>query len=182
MIGYIILAAVIIIVFWAISKYNGLVGKKNKVLNSWAQVDVQLKRRFDLIPNIVNTVKGYASHEKETLEKVIEARNKFAAAATPEQAMKANNELTQTLSRLSVVVEQYPDLKANVNFLELQKELSDTENKIRFARQFYNDVVMEYNNAIQMFPGNIVAGIFNFTQMPFFQADEAERSNVTVQF
>lgn len=182
MTGYIILIIIALLIIAVIGIYNSLVGKRNKVKNSWAQIDVQLKRRFDLIPNLVNTVKGYAAHEKETLEKVIEARNRFASAATPKQAMEANRELTQVLSRLAVVVEQYPDLKANTNFIELQKELSDTENKISFSRQFYNDVVMDYNNAIQVFPSNIIAGMFGFTQQPFFSAEENERNNVEVKF
>ena len=182
MTGYIILIIIALLIIAVIGIYNSLVGKRNKVKNSWAQIDVQLKRRFDLIPNLVNTVKGYAAHEKETLEKVIEARNRFASAATPKQAMEANQELTQMLSRLAVVVEQYPDLKANTNFIELQKELSDTENKISFSRQFYNDVVMDYNNAIQVFPSNIIAGMFGFTQQPFFSAEENEKNNVEVKF
>ncbi len=182
MTGYIILIIIALLIIAVIGIYNSLVGKRNKVKNSWAQIDVQLKRRFDLIPNLVNTVKGYAAHEKETLEKVIEARNRFASAATPKQAMEANQELTQVLSRLAVVVEQYPDLKANTNFIELQKELSDTENKISFSRQFYNDVVMDYNNAIQVFPSNIIAGMFGFTQQPFFSAEENEKNNVEVKF
>ncbi|HBM74509.1 MAG TPA: hypothetical protein DD429_03000 [Clostridiaceae bacterium] len=177
-----ILIIIALLIIAVIGIYNSLVGKRNKVKNSWAQIDVQLKRRFDLIPNLVNTVKGYAAHEKETLEKVIEARNRFASAATPKQAMEANQELTQVLSRLAVVVEQYPDLKANTNFIELQKELSDTENKISFSRQFYNDVVMDYNNAIQVFPSNIIAGMFGFTQQPFFSAEENEKNNVEVKF
>jgi len=182
MTGYIILGVIAVLVLICIGVYNSLVGKRNKVHNSWAQIDVQLKRRFDLIPNIINTVKGYAAHEKETLERVIAARNKFAQAQTPEQAMEANQELTQTLGRLAVVVEQYPELKANTNFLQLQQELSDTENKIRFSRQFYNDVVMEYDNSIQVFPNNMLAGIFGFRYMPFFQAEESERKNINVQF
>jgi LemA protein len=179
---YITLAIIVILVMFIIMSYNVLVTKRNKVNNSWAQIDVQLKRRFDLIPNLINTVKGYAAHEKETFERVIEARNKFGRATTPEQAMQANNELSQTLGRLAVVVEQYPELKANTNFLQMQQELSDTENKIRFSRQFYNDVVMDYNNGVQVFPSNILAGMFGFKCMSFFQAEDDEKRNVNVQF
>ncbi|MDI6619456.1 MAG: LemA family protein [Clostridiales bacterium] len=182
MTGYIILAIAVILILIVIGIYNSLVTKRNKVKNSWSQIDVQLKRRFDLIPNLVNTVKGYASHERETLEKIIEARNRFASATTPAQAMEANNQLSQVLSRLAVVVEQYPNLKANENFLELQKQLSETENKISFSRQFYNDVVMDYNNSIQMFPSNIIAGMFGFAAEPFFEANENEKGTVEVKF
>lgn len=182
MFGYIVLGIIVILILAFIGIYNSLVSKRNKVKNSWSQIDVQLKRRFDLIPNLVNTVKGYATHERETLEKVVEARNKFVSATTPDQAMEANRELTQVLGKLSVVVEQYPDLKANTGFIELQKELSETENKIGFSRQFYNDVVMDYNNTVQSFPSNIIARMFGFTEQPFFQAEENERNNVEVKF
>ncbi|MFU0799345.1 MAG: LemA family protein [Xylanivirga thermophila] len=179
---WIILAIILLIVFYVIGIYNSLVGKRNKVRNSWAQIDVQLKRRFDLIPNLVNTVKGYAAHEKDTLEKVVQARNKFMSATTPDEMMEANNELTQMLNRLMVVVERYPELKANANFMELQKELSNTEDKIGFARQFYNDTVMSYNTSIERFPNNIIANSFNFKQEPFFRAEEESRKAPTVSF
>jgi len=179
-IGIIVLA--VIIVLWIISTYNKLVGLRNKVEDQWSQVDVQLKRRFDLIPNIVETVKGYAKHEKETLDAVITARNTFVAATTPEAEMEANNQITGALTRLFALSESYPELKANTNFMNLQNELKETENKISFARQFYNDTVLKYKNALEMFPSNIVAGMFGFKPKTFFEAATEERENVKVQF
>lgn len=176
------LIAVAVLAVICISIYNGLVGKRNKVKNSWSQIEVQLKRRFDLIPNLLETVKGYAAHERQTLEAVTGARTKFMAAQTPVDKMQANSELTQVLGRLFAVAEAYPELKANINFLELQTELSKTEDKIGFARQFYNDVVMEYNNAVQMFPSNIVAGLGGFKEEPFFSMDETERAAPQIKF
>jgi len=176
------LVVIAVVAIYAIAAYNGLVGKRNKVKNSWSQIDVQLKRRFDLIPNLVETVKGYAAHEKQTLEDVIAARTKFMSATTPEEMIKANTELSNLLNRLFAVAEAYPDLKANAGFVELQGELSKTEDKISFSRQFYNDVVMEYNNAVQMFPTNIIAGIFGFKQEAFFQVDEDEKKAPQVKF
>ncbi len=179
----IILAVIAVIIgIAAISTYNGLVGKRNKVANSWSQIDVQLKRRFDLIPNIVETVKGYAAHEKQTLEAVVSARNSYMNASSHQDVMKANSELSKGLNRLMVLSESYPELKANANFQELQKELTKTEDKITFARQFYNDVVMEYNNSIQMFPSNIFANAYNFTEEPFFTIDENETAAPQVKF
>lgn len=166
----------------AISIYNGLVRKRNKVANSWSQIDVQLKRRFDLIPNLVETVKGYATHEKQTLEAVVGARNRYMNASSHQDVMKANAELSRGLNRLMVLSESYPELKANANFQELQKELTKTEDKITFARQFYNDVVMDYNNSIQMFPSNIFANAYNFTEEPFFTIDENESVAPQVKF
>ncbi|NLK88073.1 MAG: LemA family protein [Clostridiaceae bacterium] len=166
----------------AISTYNRLVGKRNKVGNSWSQIDVQLKRRFDLIPNLVETVKGYAAHEKGTLEAVVSARNSYMNASSHQDVMKANSQLSKSLSRLMVLSESYPELKANANFQELQKELTKTEDKITFARQFYNDVVMDYNNSIQMFPSNIFANAYNFTEEPFFTIDESETAAPQVKF
>jgi Uncharacterized conserved protein len=180
MIGYIILGLIAILLIFIIALYNSLIIKRNKVKNSWAQIDVELKRRFDLIPNLVNTVRGYTSHEQDTLTRVVEARSKFSRSATPAEAMEASGELTAVLSRLAVVVERYPDLKASTNYIELQKQLTETENKISFSRLFYNDVVMEYNNAIQMFPSNVIAGIFRFCQEPFFHVDEKEKENIDV--
>jgi len=176
------LIVIAVIVIYAIAAYNSLVGKRNKVKNSWSQIDVQLKRRFDLIPNLVETVKGYAAHERQTLEAVTAARTKFMSASTPEEMMKANTELSHLLSRLFAVAEAYPDLKANTSFVELQNELSKTEDKITFSRQFYNDVVMEYNNAVQMFPTSIIAGIFGFKQEAYFQIDEDEKQTPQVKF
>ena len=178
----IILAIVIVLAIWITGVYNSLVMLRNKVKDQWAQIDVYLKRRFDLIPNLVETVKGYAKHEQETLEKVIQARNSAVSAQTPEEEMKANGELTQALSRLFALTEAYPDLKANTNFTKLQDELTETENKIAYARQFYNDTVLSYKNKLEMFPSNIIANIFNFKPEPFFEVDSKERENVQVKF
>ncbi|MBQ9834663.1 MAG: LemA family protein [Bacilli bacterium] len=182
-IGLIILiVAVILIVMYVISVYNSLVSLRNKVKDQWAQIDVYLKRRFDLIPNLVETVKGYAKHEKQTFEDVVKARNSFQTAATPEQEMQAANELTSAVTKLFALAESYPELKANDNFLNLQNELKETEDKISYARQFYNDVVMNYNNKIEMFPSNIIASMFKFKEEAFFEASESERENVSVKF
>ena len=162
--------------------YNSLVGKRNKVRNSWSQIDVQLKRRFDLIPNLLETVKGYANHERSTLEQVTSARTKYLSSNTPEDKMKANGELTQVLGKLFAVSEAYPLLKANTNFLELQGELSKTEDKISYARQFYNDVVMDYNNSVQMFPSSLIASSFNFKEEPFFNVDVEAKSVPKIKF
>lgn len=178
----VVIVVVVLLGIYIISVYNSLVTLRNRVKDQWSQIDIQLKRRFDLIPNLVNTVKGYAKHETETLENVIKARNTYTTAATPNEKMEANNILTQTLSKLFALSEAYPDLKANTNFLELQKELQDTENKIAVARQFYNDTVLSLNNKIEMFPSNIVAGLFHFKQEEFFKALEEERQNVKVEF
>lgn len=170
------------IVLYVIATYNSLVGLRNKVNDQWSQIDVELKRRFDLIPNFVNTVKGYAKHESETLESVIQARNSYLSAGTKEEAMNADNQLTNTLTKLFALTESYPDLKANENFLELQKQLEETENKISYARKFYNDTALQMNNKVDMFPSNIIAGLFKFTKVEFFKAQEAERENVKVEF
>jgi len=168
---------------WLVGIYNGLVRLRNEVKNAWAQVDVQLKRRYDLIPNLLETVKGYAKHERETFEKITQARSAAMSAQGVAEQSKAENLLNQALGGLRVVVEAYPELKANTNFLALQEELSSTENKIGFARQFYNDQVMNLNNKVQMFPSNIVAGIFNFKLEEFFELEEpAEREAPKVQF
>ncbi len=182
MTGPIILLILVILAIIVIAMYNGLVGKRNKVRNSWSQIDVQLKRRFDLIPNLMETVKGYAAHERGTFEEVTSARTKYMSASSPQEMMKANGELTQVLGRLFAVAEAYPDLKANTNFVELQDQLAKTEDKITFARQFYNDVTMMYNNAIQMFPSSIIASMFNFKEEPFFNVDDLERNAPQVKF
>ena len=179
---WIILAIVVVLVLWIIGTYNNLVTLRNRVKDAWSQIDVQLKRRFDLIPNLVETVKGYAKHENETLEDVVKARNSYLSANLPEDKMKANGELTQAISKLFALSEAYPDLKANTNFLELQSELNETENKIAMARQFYNDIVMQYNNKIEVVPSNIIASLFKFSKEAFFQAEEKERENVQVKF
>ena len=173
---------VLLTVGWFISVYNTLVKLRNRVQNSWAQLDVQLKRRFDLIPNLVETVKGYAAHEKDVLEKVTQARSMVQSAQSLEQRQQAENMLTDTLRSLFAVAEAYPQLQANQNFMELQRELSDLEAKIAFARQFFNDTTMNYNTEIQSFPNNILAGMFNFQAMPYFQVDEVQRQAVQVKF
>ena len=173
---------VLLTVGWFISVYNTLVKLRNRVQNSWAQIDVQLKRRFDLIPNLVETVKGYAAHEKDVLEKVTQARSMVQIAQSLEQRQQAENMLTDTLRSLFAVAEAYPQLQANQNFMELQRELSDLEAKIAFARQFFNDTTMNYNTEIQSFPNNILAGMFNFQAMPYFQVDEVQRQAVQVKF
>ena len=182
MANIIIIVIVLLLVLFIISIYNSLIAKRNRVKNAWAQIDVQLKKRFDLVPNLVETVKGYARHEAGTLEAIVKARNQYISAGTPHEMMKANTEMTGALSRLFALAESYPDLKANTNFKELQNELSELEEKIAYARQFYNDTVMIYNNAIQMVPSNIVANLTGFREEPYFKAEEAERENVKVQF
>ena len=177
-----IIVVIVLIVLYIVATYNGLVGMRNRVKDQWAQIDVQLKRRFDLIPNLVETVKGYADHEQETLKGVIEARNKFNVAKTPEEEMAANDQLSNFVSKLFALSEAYPDLKANQNFMSLQSDLKDTEDKIASARQFYNDTVLTLNNKIEMFPSNIVASMFKFTKEPYFEANEESREAVKVQF
>lgn len=172
----------VIIIGYVIMTNNKLVNLRNKVKNQWSQIDVQLKRRFDLIPNLVETVKGYAAHEEGTLEKIVNARNSYLNAKSPEEQMQADGELTKAMTHLFALSESYPDLKANENFLSLQKELSSTEEKISYARQFFNDAVMKYNNKVQMFPSSLVAAIFRFKPESFFEATSSERENVKVDF
>jgi len=179
----IILAALILILAIAVlGIYNGLVTKRNKVGNAWSQIDIQLKRRFDLIPNLLEVVKGYAAHERQTFEAVMKARNSYMSAGTHQEAIKANGELSQSLGRLFAITEAYPELKSNANFQELQRELTITEDKIAFARQFYNDVTMDYNNAVQMFPSNILARMFNFVEEPYFTFDENVTKTPEIKF
>jgi LemA protein len=175
-------ALTLLIVLWAIGAYNGLVRLRNEVKNAWAQIDVQLKRRYDLIPNLVETVKGYAAHEKETLDRVIQARSH--AMSTTDVAAKGAAEaaLGQALVRVLALAEQYPDLKANANFMALQEELSSTENKIAFARQYYNDSVMRYNTQIQSIPTNIIAGMGGFRPESLFEIGGVEREAPRVTF
>lgn len=184
MTGLIVLLALIAVVAaWVIGMYNGLVRLRNQAKNAWSQIDVQLRRRHDLIPNLVETVKGYAGHEKETLEAVIAARSGAVAAQGVAAQSRAEQKLSGALGRLMLVVEQYPDLKANQNFLGLQEELSSTENRIGFARQHFNDSVMQYNTRLQSFPANIIAGTFNFTEETFFEIqDTAVRETPKVRF
>jgi LemA protein len=173
----VLLAIVAVVLFWGIGIYNRLIRLKNQVANGWRQIDVQLKRRHDLIPNLVNTVKGAMEFERDTLTRVMEARAKAVSATTPAAAGRAEGELTQALGRLFAVAENYPTLKANENVKMLQEELSSTENKIGFARQFYNDVATSYNIARETFPSNIVAGAMNFKPAELFEiTTEAERS------
>ena len=178
----VIIAVVVILLGWFFGTYNGLVSLRNKVRDQWSQIDVQLKRRADLIPNLVETVKGYAKHEKGTLEDVIKARNSFVSAKTPEEEMKAAGDLEKTVSKLFALAENYPDLKANENFMSLQNDLKDTEDKIAYARQFYNDAVRRYNDKVQMVPSNIVAGMCGFKQEAFFEATEADKETPKVSF
>ena len=180
--GWIVLGVVVVVVMFIASTYNTLVRLRNKVKDQWAQVDVQLKRRFDLIPNLVETVKGYAKHENDTFKEVVEARNKFKSATTPEEEMAASGELTKALGRLMVLTESYPELKANENFLSLQADLKDCEEKIAYSRQFYNDSVLSYMNKVQMFPSNIIASMFGFKEMKFFEVAEEEKSAPKVSF
>lgn len=177
-----IIAVVVIVIFYVISVYNSLVSLKNQVEDQASQIDVELKRRFDLIPNLVETVKGYAKHEKETLQGVIEARNSYVSADNLGEQLKADGELSNAIGKLFALAESYPDLKANENFNNLQNELSEIEQKIVYARQFYNDAVLKLNNKIEMFPSNIVAGMFNFSKKEFFEASKEERENVKVKF
>lgn len=178
----VLLAVAVLILVFVIATYNSLVQLRNRVRDQWSQIDIQLKRRFDLIPNLLETVKGYMKHESETLEKIVQARNTYQTATTHEDAVNADTELTKSISKLFALAEDYPDLKANENFNSLQAELSETEDKISSARQFYSDTVLLYNNKIQMFPSSIVAGIFGFKEEKFFEATATERENVKVSF
>lgn len=190
---YILLALLVALILWVIMAYNGFVRLRNRVDEGWADIDVQLKRRYDLIPNLVETVKGYAKHEDQVLESVIDARSKATAVtvdpsnvteAQMQQAASAEQGLSAALGRLFALSENYPDLKANENFLELQRELTDTENKIQAARRFYNSMVRDFNTAIQVFPGSIIAGTFNFGRREFFELAEGseEKEPVAVSF
>ena len=178
----IIFAVIILLIFYGIGVYNKLVNSRNKVKDQWAQIDVQLKRRADLLPNLVETVKGYAKHEKNTLAEVIEARNKFVSAGSINEEIEANNQLTGALNKLFALSESYPELKANQNFISLQNDLKDTEDKISYARQFYNDTVLTYNNLVQMFPSNIIANMFKFEVYEFFKIEEKEKEVPKVSF
>jgi LemA protein len=182
---WVIIAVVAIFILWIIGAYNGLVGLRNLVKNAWAQIDVQLKRRYDLIPNLVETVKGYAKHEREVFENVTKARNlaQQASSSGAAERGKLEGELGMALGRLLAVAEAYPQLKANENFLALQEELTSTENKISFSRQYYNDSVLKFNNKIQMFPSNIIASMFSFKLGEFFEVTvEVERQAPKVSF
>lgn len=183
MIGWIILAIVVLLVIAVIGMYNGLVQSRIKVDNAWSQIDVQLQRRFDLIPNFVETVKGYMTHEKETFEKIAQLRTSWANTQNVSEKANLDNQLSEALKTIMAVSENYPDLKANQNFSELSEELRNTENKISFSRQFYNDTVTMYNTKLQVFPSNIIAGAFNFKSRDLFEAESDEaRKNVKVDF
>ena len=180
---YIILGLIALGVIWLIAAYNGLVRLKTQATEALSDIDVQTKRRFDLIPNLIETVRGYAGHERTVLENVTKARTQFMAARTPQDQTQASNMLTGALKTLFAVSENYPELKANVNFLELQRELTDTENKIQSARRFYNANVRDLNIRVDSFPTNLIAGAFGFAKMEFFEAEEAgEKEPVRVKF
>jgi len=178
----IILIIIAILLLILLTIYNSLIRVKNRVKNAWSQIDVQLKKRYDLVPNLIETVKGYMTHERETLKKITELRSQAMNAKDTGLQMKANNEMSKMLGSLTVAVENYPDLKASKNFLMLQEELAGIENKIAYARQFYNDSVMLFNNKIEMFPSNLIASMFNFKKKDFFEAPTAEKKNIKVSF
>lgn len=180
---WIAIAIIVLLIIWIIGIYNGLVSSRQKVDNAWSQIDVQLQRRFDLIPNFVETVKGYMNHESETFEKITALRTSWANSSSVEEKANLNNELSGALKTIMAVSENYPDLKSNTNFSELSEELRNTENKIAFSRQFYNDSVTRYNTKLELFPSNIVANMFNFKPKSLFAAESAEaRKNVKVDF
>jgi LemA protein len=178
----IIVVLLVLLALYAIFSYNGLVSLRNRIENAWAQIDVQLKRRYDLIPNLVETVKGYASHERETLDAVIQARNAGMSAQGPHDQAEAENQISGALKSLFALSEAYPDLKANQNFAQLQEELTGTEGRIAYARQFYNDTVYRYNTKVQSFPANILANTFRFSEREYFQADDESRGPTQVSF
>jgi LemA protein len=180
--GWVVAGLIVLFILFLVVTYNRLVQLRNRIEAAWSQIDVQLKRRYDLIPNLVETVKGYAAHERETLEAVIKARQQAVTAQGVENQAQAENMLTQALRQLFAVAEAYPDLKANQNFLALQEELTGTEGRIAFARQFYNEQTLAYDNAREVFPTNIVAGAFNFEEKPYFEVEEASREPVKVDF
>jgi LemA protein len=179
---WIAIGVAVLVVLFLVVTYNRLVRLRNRVEAAWSQIDVQLKRRHDLIPNLVETVKGYAAHERETLESVTQARQQAVAAKGVEEQAQAENMLTATLRQLFAVAEAYPDLKANQNFLALQEELTGTESRIAFSRQFYNEQVLAYDNALETFPSNTVAGMFNFEPKEYFEVEEGARTAVRVDF
>ena len=178
----IIVVVLVLLALYGIASYNGLVSLRNRIENAWAQIDVQLKRRYDLIPNLVETVKGYASHERETLDAVITARNAGMNAQGPAEQAQAENMISGALKSIFALSEAYPDLKANENFAQLQEELTGTEGRIAYARQFYNDTVYRYNTKIQSFPANLLAGMFSFSEREYFQADDESRGPTRVSF
>jgi len=182
LIGIIVLVVIVLAVIVFVVMYNGLVKLRNRIDNAWSQIDVQLQRRHDLIPNLVETVKGYASHERETLENVVQARNQAVQAQGPAAQAQAENVLTGALRQLFALSEAYPDLKANTNFLQLQEELTSTEDRVAYSRQFYNDTVLKYNNKIQTIPSNVIAGMFNFSEREYFEGEDQAREVPRVEF
>jgi LemA protein len=178
----VIVVIILLVIIYLVAAYNGLIRRRNQIENAWSQIDVQLKRRHDLIPNLVETVKGYAEHEKSTLDAVIQARNAAVAAPTPSATAAAENQLMGALRQVFALSEAYPDLKANQNFLALQEELSATEGRVAYARQFYNDSVLEYNNKLQQFPTVYYAKILDFQRREYFETDEAARDTPVVDF
>ena len=182
LIGWLIVGVVVLVILFLVVGYNRLVRLRNQIDAAWSQIDVQLRRRYDLIPNLVETVKGYAAHERETLEAVTQARQQAMSAQGVEDQAQAENMLTQTLRQLFAVAEAYPDLKANQNFLALQEELTGTEGRIAYARQFYNERVLAYDNALEQFPSNFIAGAFNFDPKGYFEAEASSREPVRVDF
>jgi LemA protein len=182
LIVWILIALVVVAGLYLLFTYNSLISKRNRIENAWSQIDVQLKRRLDLIPNLVETVKGYAAHEKETLDAVVRARNAAMTAAGPHDTAAADNQVTGALRQLFALSEAYPDLKANQSFLQLQEELTATEGRVAYARQFYNDSVLAYNESIQKVPANLIAGRMGFRPREYFEADEAARTAPDVEF
>lgn len=180
--GVIIAAVILILILWVASAYNKLVSYSVRVDNGWAQIDVQLKKRFDLIPNLVETVKGYAAHEKSTLSEVTKWRSAAMNSKTPEEAMENNAKLSRAIVNLFATAEQYPDLKANQNFLDLQGQLQDIESKIAVSRQFYNDTAMKYNEYVLHFPSNIIASLFHFSLKKYFEIEESDKAVPQVKF
>lgn len=178
----VLIAIVVIILLWFIATYNTLIGLRNRTRDQWSQIEVQLKRRADLIPNLVETVKGYAKHEEKTFKEVVEARNKMATASGINEEVEASNAVTSALNKLFALSEAYPELKANENFMSLQADLKETEDKISYARGFYNDTVLTYNNLREQFPSSIIASMFKFEKLEFFNADEKDRENPQVKF
>lgn len=178
----VVIAVVVLLILWYFKTYNSLIALRNRKDDQFSQIDVQLKRRSDLIPNLVETVKGYTKHESDTLENVIKARNSYVTATSTDDKVKASGEITHALNKLFALSESYPDLKANTNFMSLQNDLKDTEDKISMARQFYNDTVLTYNNKVESIPSNIVANIGGFKKGEFFQIDESEKEAPKIKF
>lgn len=180
--GYVVIGIIVVLVVYGMTTYNTLVKDRNKVKTNWSQIDVVLKRRNDLIPNLVETVKGYAAHEKETLEATINARNKYMNASSANEKMEATGELSSAISKIMLLAEAYPALKADTSFNELQVNLKETENKIQYARQFYNDSVYSYTNRLETFPSSIIANMFNFENFDLFTIEESEKEVPKVKF